>query len=536
MDFIKNPVSDTPVLPFFLARHWTIKKILSVSPEHTTILTVDLSEKNKTVFQIIPHSSFHPKVFQRLSKISDTRLLLPEKHYYFQRLHYLQFSYILPLTKKISDHGISLTDILQLGVDLSQALHTLHQNHMLHLDITPGNIYCTSDNHFLLGDFSSSVLFSPVYSMAVPASFHTPGYTAPECLTGQCCCHSDQYGLAALLYTLCNDGIPPSPDPTDSIRFTSDNPVNDETLSLLLPVLQKALHPDPSLRYSGLSAFQKELTKIKSGLSSHFESCYFLHLPDTEHPFFQLKTLPLTDSVSPIKQSQHKLFSPTLCLLYFSCLLFLLSIFHFLSLCFKPAVIPYNQTPSAFSSYSLTASPAAVTLDPAPIPSLISSASASPPPAIPSVQKTDMLSTEADISNCSASSIIKALPPHCNIKRIRVLYSENNLLENVDELHSFSSLKELYLSNNKITHFSVCPSLYHLRILILSDNILSDVSSLSQLHELHFLDLSGNSHLSNVLSLSKLTTLSTLVLTDTNVTRKEYQFLKKKLPHCTIIY
>ena len=96
-------------------------------------------------------------MLKALSHISDTHLLLPEKYCLYNNLYYIVYPYKLPLLKKIHETGICKEDIITLSFNICDALEPLHSADILHLDITPSNIYYSEDGTFCLGDFSSSV-------------------------------------------------------------------------------------------------------------------------------------------------------------------------------------------------------------------------------------------------------------------------------------------------------------------------------------------------------------------------------------------
>ena len=123
-----------------------------------------------------------------------------------------------------------------------------------------------------------------------------------------------------------------------------------------------------------------------------------------------------------------------------------------------------------------------------------------------------------------------------NISNLHILFANCCRLSTCSAFSSLSSLKELYLNNNQIISPIGLTGLSKLEVLVLSNNKLSDISCLSKLRKLTVLDLSHNGNLKNLKTLSSLTKLRCLILTNTNASEKEIQFLQKKLPSCTILY
>ena len=112
------------------------------------------------------------------------------------------------------------------------------------------------------------------------------------------------------------------------------------------------------------------------------------------------------------------------------------------------------------------------------------------------------------------------------------------LPESEEELsvHRFSHLKELYLNNNCIYQLTEITSVSELEILVLSYNQLTELPDLSGLSSLNYLDISGNPHFKTVDCLVNLSTLDTLNISGTAISKKDYQLLCRKLPNCQIIY
>lgn len=137
-----------------------------------------------------------------------------------------------------------------------------------------------------------------------------------------------------------------------------------------------------------------------------------------------------------------------------------------------------------------------------------------------------------DCSHNGATSLVSYLPTQDNFDSVNIIYGEDNNFRDISEFENLPNLTELYLSKNEIHSLSDC-DFNHLTIMILSDNNLEEFN----LHcsSLSFLDLSGNQNFSDVSSLSKLSSLTTLVLTDTSVSALDISFLQKQLPNCNII-
>lgn len=100
--------------------------------------------------------------------------------------------------------------MIDLIKDLNEALHFIHENGFLHMDIKPENIY-VYNNHYVLGDFGITRELKE--GRAGTRITHvgktvsgTPGYQAPEVLYGTAyyllTAKTDYYALAVTIASL----------------------------------------------------------------------------------------------------------------------------------------------------------------------------------------------------------------------------------------------------------------------------------------------------------------------------------------------
>ena len=115
-----------------------------------------------------------------------------------------------------------------------------HDHGVIHRDIKPANILLTPDAEPKIGDFG---LARQPGAGSHGVLMGTPGYTAPEVFAHPDLAdrRSDIYAVGAILYQLVS-GKEPDAAGTASHQFV-DCPDS------LLPICQRAMHPDPNLRY-----------------------------------------------------------------------------------------------------------------------------------------------------------------------------------------------------------------------------------------------------------------------------------------------
>ena len=464
--------------------------------DHCRIYTMkDLNEHSSKILKIAEVTSSIKKKLKALSHISDTYLLLPEKYCLYNNLYYIVYPYKLPLLKKIHETGINKEDISTLSFNICDALETLHSADILHLDITPSNIYCSEDGTYCLGDFSSSVF--------IPFDTHlnnlnlTEGYIPPELFNNQpLTTSSDLYMLMVTISVLSNNGV------------FSQNSININNSISSHKNIENLIH---------------EL---------NIDTDYKLKITDKTHPLFYLKTKPFCRNYATNKSKADKSSHSRQKWIYalfiaFSAALMIKACYRYmLSRASAPPAYPLSTLEADSSTHSQTTStPDTPTSEPD---------SSAYPSSAP--ETTPPLPTELDISNKNFTSIPDKYLTNRYTSSVKCIYAYSCNLKTLDNITSFTQLTELYISENDITDIASLEYLTNLNTLIISYNKLTDIEPLTKCRNLSVLDLSGNNSIKNLTSLTASKSLSILNLTDTNSSKEDIDTLKKSLPQCNIIY
>jgi len=181
----------------------------------------------------------------------------------------------IPLYNIITNQKIEVIDFLKIGINITQALGELHQNHIIHKDIKPQNILANWERHEVkIIDFSiSSLLSKEKPKLSNPDLLEgTLAYMSPE-QTGRMNrsvdYRTDFYSLGVTFYEMLTDRLPFNvTDPMELVHcHIARQPVSPEQLIPEIPqvisaIVMRLLSKTAEDRYQ--SAF---------GLKADLENC-----------------------------------------------------------------------------------------------------------------------------------------------------------------------------------------------------------------------------------------------------------------------
>jgi eukaryotic-like serine/threonine-protein kinase len=178
---------------------------------------------------------------------------------------------------------LSIESRLQLFRQVCDAVQYAHQHLIVHRDIKPGNILITPNGVPKLLDFGiaklldASALEGLETRAATSALLMTPDYVSPEQVRGDAVSTAtDVYSLGAVLYELLTGRRPHSLESYDAVeiaRVVCDTDVrppsalgNRRLRGDLDNIVLKAMHKDPSRRYSSAAEFSEDIRRHLEGL------------------------------------------------------------------------------------------------------------------------------------------------------------------------------------------------------------------------------------------------------------------------------
>ena len=196
------------------------------------------------------------------------------------------------LNDKIKGNPLALDRIIDIGIQISDALDVAHGKDIVHRDLKPANIFITLRGQAKILDFGLAKLIydrraaletvggdaatiAPLQLTSPGTAVGTIAYMSPEQARGEeLDARSDLFSFGAILYEMATGELPFAGN-TSAVVFQGildRNPRPAVELNPSIPfklheIIDKALEKDPDLRYQSAAEIRSDLKRLKRDLT-----------------------------------------------------------------------------------------------------------------------------------------------------------------------------------------------------------------------------------------------------------------------------